>query len=238
MKKLSLIIPLFIFSCGESNENETNDNIENEIVEAVDTLEIDSLVEGLIDAHSFEYIEDYAQLKTKTEIYDEFGEENLTDATEWYAEGTVQLECTRLINPNNGHHIKFVYDQENPEKCNSIEAHYYTSDGDGDNPVTQKIETKCGTYTGMTFNELREWNEEEFEFSGFGWDYGGGIMPATGSKIEQCKVMMMLDYDYNDGDQELFTSLLGDVIFKSDNENAVRAPIFIGFLTYYLPVEN
>lgn len=234
MKKYNAILfSLLLVACGGAEEQNENEEIVEENL--VDTVQVDTLVEVVEEEMNYNYFEDYAQFATKEEIYEAFGEANLTDATEWYAEGTVQLECTRLKNPDNGHEIKFVFDEENPEKLSSIEARYYTSEGDSENRVTQKIETKCGTYTGMTFNELRDWNEEEFEFSGFGWDFGGGIMPSTGSKIEQCKVMMMLDYDYNDSDQELFTSLLGDQIFKSDNENAVKAPIFIGFLTYYLP---
>ena len=239
MKKLSAIfIPFIIFSCGGSDENQTTETADNENIEASDTLLSDTLVEEVTNELTFEYFEDYAQLKTKTEIYDEFGADNLEDEVAWYAEGTVKLECTYLKNPENDHFVKFVFDEENPEKLNFIETHYMMYDEDFNSTGKQTIKTKCGTFTGMTLNELREWNGDEFEFSGFGWDYGGGIMPETGSEIEKCKVMMTLDYDYNDEDQDLYSSLLGDMIFKSDNENAAKAPIFIGAMTYYLPSED
>lgn len=238
MKKFIAIGLVFsLVSCGGAEETEQTEDVLSEDV-LTDSLETDTLVEIEEATATFEYFEDYAQFETKLELYEAFGEENIKDDIAWYAEGTVRRECSYLTNPDNGDYIKFVFEEENPEKLSFIEAHAHIYDEDFNSTGTQKINTKCGVFTGMTLNELRDWNEAEFEFSGFGWDYSGGIMAKEGSKINECPVGMNLDYDYTDEDQELYSSLLGDIIFKSDNENAVRAPIFIGALTYYLPSDD
>ncbi|MCB9225415.1 MAG: hypothetical protein R2780_15560 [Crocinitomicaceae bacterium] len=222
---IALGILLFLYSCG-SGEAETG--TENE--STTESVETDTMEVG-DNENSIEFLEDYGNFKTKSAVYEQFGAENLDDDTSWYAEGTVMLMSTVLNDPNTGYRIKYVFKEDDPEKVDFIEAYNIKWSSDFENQGTQKVQTTEGLYTGMPLTELVEWNEgKNFEFSGFGWDYAGGVFETKDSKLGNSAVVVTLTME--DSGYDKYLNLLGDMSFKSDAEEVKGAPIVIGTLTY------
>lgn len=202
------------------NSDETSDEAFNEQEETSSTLE-------------FKVFEDYAQLRTKQEIIDAFGKENVTHGSSWYAEGTVELKHTIIRNPANGHRIKYLWDQDKPTKLSSIEVSYFEYDENYEVVNKQKVPTNCGLFTGMKINELRKWNGDDFHFSGFGWDYEGGVFITPGSKLDKCPVRIKLTMEHHDNMVQ-FENLYGDSELSTTNELVKKAPIVIDLMVYNL----
>ncbi|MCB9255541.1 MAG: hypothetical protein H6579_00255 [Chitinophagales bacterium] len=206
---LSFLV-LLSFSCTHNNTN---------------TKDANNLME--LEADDFTYLEDYLSIKNRSDLLALFGEEAVADDTSWYAEGSEMFLSSQLENPQNKQVISFVWG-ENMELL-FIEAPFAIYDEDYIQIREQRIESSSGLFTGMSLNELREWNEDEFEFYGFSWDYEGTIVADAASKIMQCPVSfnLSLSYDsYTGGDE-----LTGDVLLKSEDSIVQAAPIYIDQLT-------
>ena len=179
----------------------------------------------------FKVFEDYAQLRTKQDLIDAFGKENIKDGSSWYAEGTVEFKHTVVRNPTNGHRIKYLWHQDKPTKLSSIEASYFEYDENYEIVNKQKIPSNCGLFTGMKINELRKWCDEDFNFSGFGWDYEGGVFVMPGTKLSKCPVSIKLTMEHHDN-MDQFQELYGDIELSTTNELVKKAPIVIDLLVY------
>lgn len=180
-----------------------------------------------MNTEEFSYFEDYLSFKNRTELLSIFGEEALQDDTSWYAEGTEMFLSTLLTNPQNGQVIKFIWG-ENLDLL-FIEASYSIYNKNYELVKEQRIDSKSGVFTGMSLNELREWNEDEFEFYGFSWDYEGTIIADADSKIMLCPVSFNLTIPHYSFEGE--DELMGDILLKSDDSLVQNAPIYIDQLT-------
>lgn len=221
-------ILLALVACG--NEETVNEESHEEVVSS-DTTELDSVVvEEEVEEASFGF-EDYAQYDTKTKLYDSFDKENLVDRTAYYAEGTVEVPVTVLTDPQNNWVIQFNWDREDPEKLSALEAQWqpiYIEAFDN------AVESKDGLKTGMTLDDLIEWNNgDHFKFAGFGWDYAGGVFELEGTRLADSKVQVELGM--LDAGWESHPHLVGDIQFSTDDEKVKGAPIIVSLLTYYLP---
>ena len=152
----------------------------------------------------------------------------------WYAEGTVRFEHTVLTDPGNGQVITYVW-QEDGETLSHIEAEYYIYDEDYIITGTQEVFSECGVSTGMSLDELREWNRDDFDFLGFGWDYEGGIVEEEGSRIAECPVEIKLSFDLQAELPEEYTDMYGDRMFSTADDIAQGAPVLVDRLTYRHP---
>ncbi len=224
MKKILIAsLALTVVNCGEAQESnkDTSNNLS-------DTLAVDSVA---VEDDGIQYFEDYARFDTKTKLYEAFGEENLEDSETWYAEGTVRVAITTLTDPNNGNVIQFSWDEENEEALSFIET--WNRNWRDENAKDQRIESKEGIYTGMSLEDLVAWNEgENFEFSGFGWDYAGGVFAGAESKISKSKINLTLDL--KDEGYETHLHLVGDGSHQSSDEDVKGAPIVVGTIVYNL----
>ncbi len=223
------LIGIALASCG-AEEEQGHDNVSEQEVEQIDSSETD-----IISETEKEYIsiEDYATLRTKEDLISAFGEENLVDGESWFGEGTVKYDHSVLTNPNNGHEIKYIFKDDDPNAVSFIEARLYLWSEDYEVISTQKIETECGVYTGMALTDLREWNGDDFGFSGFGWDYEGGIFEKEGSKIADCPVTIKLSFDMEVKTTSEDMVLFGDMELNTADDNVQDAPIVVDMLTYY-----
>ena len=230
MKKYFALVLVagYLTSCGSDQTEETNETGENPVAE--DTITVDSVI---TESLSFNTIEDYATIIDRADLYEKFDASALKDGESWYAEGTVKLEHTQLTNPENQQVVKFVWDEENPEKLGSIEFVHQIYNADYEVVGTQKIESSTGLYTGMKLKDLVAWNGAPIEFSGFGWDYAGGIMAKTGSKIFKSELSLRLDVDYDAIQEDKYDGLIGDMTLTSDDAATKGANIFLGFITYW-----
>ncbi len=226
---INLLVLLFlsatIFSCGNSNETteKTDEDVNIDSVEVVNNEE--DVETNEIDFSKFEH---YATILTKSDLIAEFGQENLTDQIDSYAEGTVEKNTTILKNPENGYQIKYVWEDDN-STFSWIEADYNIFDNEYNLIGTQKIPAENGLSSGMSLAELRTWNGANFQFSGFGWDYGGGINAEEDSKIAASAIGMSLDMLTYEGTD----FALGDIELNADDERLKDIEIIVSRLTLY-----
>jgi len=231
MKKLSvklvivLFLSLLISACGNDASVDNNDVSTTDSTIVVD--DNDTNIDDATVQDGFNTIDDYTIFSSKDDLIAEFGQNNLVDGVQYYAEGTVVIESTTLTNPQNNQVIIFEWDDD--DNLSSVVANYAIYDENYQQIGTQKIETNDGLFLGMSLSELRTWNGEDFSFSGFGWDYGGAIFVKDGSKISNSNfgiVLDILDYD--------FDYALGDIELNADDENLEDAGIYVSILVYYV----
>ncbi len=229
MKKVSinllglLLFTTMIFACG----NNSNNNHDVEVEDDTNNIEVvKDEVENKIDFSKFEH---YTKILTKKDLTAQFGEANLRDLTESYAEGTVEKEATILTNPKNGQVIKFIWDDDNAI-TSWIEVHYNIYDESYELIGTQKIDAENGLSLGMSLSELKDWNGDDFKFSGFGWDYAGTIYAEAGSKIIESPIRITLDILTYEGAD--FT--IGDVVLRTDDSRLDNVNIIVAVLTMHI----
>ncbi len=229
---------IFTFTnCNQAPKSEDKNNEDEPKVSIQDTLSQvnDTIFENEILSQEKEFylIEDYALLDTKEKLEAKFDKSHLEDGFSVYAEGTVELPHTILTNPENGHIIKYVWKESNPNELGSIEVQYILWNEDYENTGSQKISSECGVYTGMPLKDLKAWNGKDFMFSGFGWDYAGGIFSQPNTKIYDCKTNITLGLEY-DTNYDEYNFVMGDVELNTADEMVLNAPIIISDLTIYL----
>lgn len=181
---------------------------------------------------SFSAIEDYGTIADKEMLTAMFGEEFLVHGESWYAEGTVRLENTMLTDPDNGWMIRFLWENDG-RALGHLEADYYIYDEYYSIIGTQEVSSECGVHTGMSLFELREWNGGDFSFTGFGWDYGGAIMPEAGSRLAECPVLIELSFELEAEVPERYFGLYGDVQISTGDDQVQEAPVLVSRLTFY-----
>lgn len=230
------LISLLIIGCKTNSEEKENidvtDDLENSIVNDQNLSEPEEIPEAPKEL-VFNTIEDYAQLTSKEELMNTFGKENIKEGTSWYDEGTIEMKHSIVTNPKNKHIVKYLWEENNPKKLNSIEVGYFIYNEDYEVQGIQKVLSNCGFYTGMPINDLRKWNGADFNFSGFGWDYEGGVFVMPKSRLSTCSVTIKLglkNQDYSEDYDELF----GDHELSTSNELVKKSPIVIDRLYYYI----
>ncbi len=220
---------LFLFSCGGDADNTEENNDSEVTIETLDSTEY--LVEEEIVDPLYSTVEDYGQITSKEQLISEFGEEYLVDGESWYAEGTERFDKTVLTNPENGQVIKYLW-KEDGNTLNHIEVNYYIRDEHFSILGTQVISCECGVSTGMSLQDLREWNGADFSFSGLAWDYAGRIFEEEGTRIAECPIQFILSFDYEIEVPEEYRGMLSDQRFITSDEITQGAPVLVNMLTY------
>ena len=225
---LSVVLSVVIISsCGNTSKEQATDvnqTSDSTILETTD-VEAQQELEEVIDFTKFEH---YASIANKEELSKQFGEANLTDAVLWYAEGTVQVNTSKLTNPDTKHVIVFVWDDA--DKTSSIEAHYTLRDKDFMPIGTQKIACANGLTLGMTIAEINAWNDGAFKFSGFGWDQGGFIHNDENSNLGKSSLTASLALQSYEGAEWA----MGDIALSSTDERLGTLDIVLGSFTMYI----
>lgn len=227
IKNIALLnIGVITLACSTStDEHSINLNDTTQVI-------ITDTISDTNDVMIFETFEDYAKLTSKSEVYKNFGEVNIVEDTSWYAEGELMLFSSVVTDPNNGYVIKYIWQEENPEQLEMIEAFLEIYDNNYNVLGTQKIASESGLFTGMTLNELQAWNGESIDFSGFGWDYGGSVFGKPGSKLAKCPLIINLGMEYDENAAE-FDGLFGDIELNSNDKVVKSAPIFVRYMSFY-----
>lgn len=225
----AFILSLLIMAgCAGSNSIENNETTNDD---TISVIALNSTADPKDANMQFENLEDYTAITNKTDLYNQFGEENIVEDTAWYGEGTLMLMASVLSDPNTGYTIRYIWQAEHPNELEMVEAYYQIYDNDFNVICKQNVPSESGLYTGLPITELQKWNGQPFKFSGFGWDYGGGIFAEKGSKFASCRVGITLDFDY-ETEYVGMKDLYGDQEFNSDDTNVKAAPIFINYLNY------
>ena len=229
---IAAILCLFA-SCGgdaDTSATHTDPEIPAESTDIVEEVPVE-----VPEEIEYRTIEDYCGIASKDQLIAEFGEENITDGESWYAEGTVCIQHSNLVNPENGHVIKYLW-EEDGNTLSSIEVSYYIFDEDYSIQGTQIISSESGVNTGMSLQDLVAWNGDDFDFFGFGWDYEGGILSEEGSELGECPVQIKLSFDLETDIPEEYYGMYGDQVLSTADDNTVGAPVLVDRLTYYPPM--
>lgn len=231
MKKYLIIAVIGIFvlsSCGESTGKNGNES-ENDTIETTADKQVEEVGKDQADEKTV-YFEDYAEIKTKEALTEKYGTENIKNSTEGFAEGTIERQVSTLTDPQNGYVIRYVWGEDN-KTLGWLEASEITSYND-DYEVAgkQAIKAKNGLWLGMSLADLRKWNGANFKFSGFGWDFGGGIFAGKGSKLADSPITITLNCsDYS----TLPDFAKGDVELYADNERLKNIKITVSNFELY-----
>ncbi len=223
-----LLFTTMLYSCGKNAKNNTEsnnyDNTSTEVLVEEEEKEATELEDEIV----FSKFEHYATILTKKDLIAQFGQANLRDLTKSYAEGSVVKEATILVNPQNGQVIEFIWGDDN-SATSWIEAYYKVYDKNDELIGTQEIEAENGLSIGMSLSELKEWNGDDFKFSGFAWDFAGGIYREEGSKITESPIEVSLDLlSYEGAD-----FAMGDVQLSTDDSRLDNIKIIVaGFLMH------
>ncbi len=89
-----------------------------------------------------------------------------------------------------------------------------------------------GVKVGTKLTELEQINGKSFNFSGFGWDYGGSVVDWNGGKLmnpdSTSYLAIILAYDYeNQALNSVAEKVLGDKSFSSKDPNAQKLNPFV-----------
>jgi hypothetical protein len=235
MKKIILLsfVSITLWSCNAETEAIEENKTTTE--QTLDTTQVEPefVEEEIAKVADFSKIEHYAIFDTKSKLVENFGKENIKDGSSWFGEGSLELKHSVLTNPSNGHIVKYVWEEDNPEKLAFIEIYGNVLNKDFELVDTQKIGTECGLYTGMTVKEMKAWNGEDFSFSGFGWDFHGHLRPADGSKIANSNLSLSMDLKYEEGN-ESHNGLYGDIELSTADPLVLNAPITLDHITLFV----
>ena len=183
---------LIMISCKQKKDNETGGNIS--VVDPKKTIDpfllTDSSWGGITGSTGI------AGLKTL------YGDARIKDERICGPECADSVDVTK-VNP--GDSLEFiVYWQDSAYhnkigliRCYSINAPYHTTNG-----------IKMGT----PLNELLRINGKPVNFSGFGWDYGGGIISLHGGALDKSSVRFNLNIADPVDDQSVY----GDTELNTD----------------------
>ncbi|NVK66564.1 MAG: hypothetical protein HWE22_18370 [Flavobacteriales bacterium] len=227
-------------SCSNSTDQNTTDEKKSGTIENTtsDKNEVDNPDEPSAQVTKLELsafkFDDYITLTTPEQIKARFdGEDEVEHGTSLYQEGTVEYDHTIVTNPATTHEVKYLWDDKGD--LSFVEANYIKYDENFDEKGIQMLGTESGVYLGMPLEELVEWNGQDFDFYGFGWDYGGGIKREKGTKLTDSKYVIRLDMRYKEG---MPSAIMGDILLNSSNELLKDQEIFVSNISYYLDGEQ
>ena len=227
---MAIVLLCLLASCGGSSEN--IDTTGNPEVPVDSTETVVENPEAGAEVREYSTIEDYARITSREQLVTEFGSDNLVDGESWYAEGSVRFDHTVLTDPVNGQIVKYLW-KEDGNTLSAIEVCYYIFDEDYSILGRQEVPSECGVSTGMSLQDLREWNGGDFDFFGFRWDYEGAILVEDGSRISECPVLIKLSLYLEVEDPDEYSALWSDQVFNTADDAVQGAPILIDKLTYY-----
>ncbi|MGL5891284.1 MAG: hypothetical protein ACRC3B_15450 [Bacteroidia bacterium] len=149
--------------------------------------------------------------KSEAELRKVFGENNLKYDTAWGPEGTNWL-CTYLYQ---GTPDEVQITWQNETERSGIIMLKISAGIANDQPVSYKgrWKVKAGVLPGITLAQLEQLNAKPFMFSGFGWDYGGGVSGWDGGKLENSGISVQLQESpliYESMEQNELARVLGD----------------------------
>ena len=191
IKLLSAAILSLIFSASCKNGNEPGNAGENQL-------------------------EDLLKIKNEAGLKAKFGEEHISYDTIWGPEGSFTMGT--YIDKGTNDEVEIYWeDSLGRSGIASASVHAQWKEN-GDYDYKSKWISASGVKLGMTTDELEKLNGKPFTFSGFGWDYGGGVMSWKDGKLEKFGVGVTLtDGDERNSTEEELNEILGDQEVKSDN---------------------
>lgn len=218
IKVLSGVFLALIFSasCTDGNDKSKGDTTMYDETRPLGESKLDDLLK----------IKDEAELKVK------FGNDRISYDTIWGAEGTYTMGS--YIDKGSGDEVQ-IYWEDSLNRSGITNASIHAQwNHNGTYNYSSKWISASGVKLGMTTNELEKLNGKAFTFSGFGWDYGGGIISWNDGKLDKYGIGVTL----SEGEESKITDdemseILGDQEVNSDNPVVKKTQPRVNALSVY-----
>ncbi len=165
---------------------------------------------------SLPYLENVLALQSETDLIRKYGQASVTYDTIWGYEGYFTMG-TYLITDKNSR-IEILWTDSAARKGIISATLVSTADYYSEKLEPGNWKSSTGVFLGMSVYELEKLNGRPFKFSGFGWDYGGGVMSWEGGTLDGKGIAVQLSEGTSaELTQEETNQILGDVMVMSDN---------------------
>jgi hypothetical protein len=168
---------------------------------------------GEADRESF-FLEDLLTVKNESELQKKYPQSKITFDTIWGGEGEFMMGTYLDQGTENEVEIYWVDDAKREEIYTVIISAGY--DASGNATFGNKWKSSTGVRLGMGLDSLAKLNGKEFTFSGFDWDYGGGVSWEEG-KLANERVGVTLGHSNTEPEltEEEMAAIIGDHDVKS-----------------------
>ena len=209
MKKIfpvSLLALSILLSCG--NEKPIQSEEDSLAGNGIDSAAESVIVESLLD------------LKSESDIIRKYGANAVTYDTIWGAEGFFTMGT--WIKTDEASHIEIMWTDS--AKREGVISASLVSDADYFAPQLPagKWKSRTGVFIGMSIEELEKLNGRPFVFSGFGWDYGGGIIRWENGTLQDKGIAIQLNEGVQSSalPEKEYLKCVGDVELMSSDTSA------------------
>ncbi len=193
-------------SCG-------NDKPQNINPDSLSGGGLDSAAESVI-------VESLLDLKSEADIIKKYGAEAVNYDTIWGAEGFFTMGT--MLRIDDASHVEIMWTDS--AKREGLISASLVSDAEYFAPQLPagKWKSRTGVHLGMSIENLEKLNGRPFVFSGFGWDYGGGVMRWENGTLQDKGIAIQL----NEGVQsdalpeKEYLKCVGDVELMSSDTSA------------------
>jgi len=170
MKILLFLITIFAFACSSEKERQNEASyfqFSSFNIEILDTTDL------------------FSKNLTSQILVEKIGKNNISDSTELFEEGTVEVNYSKIY-PNTEKELMFFWNNNGTLKSIKL-----------NNPISKWSVNNLKV--GMTIDEILKENAKDFYVYGFGWDEGGKIYDWNNGKFSDfndgLKVYLILNFD-------------------------------------------
>ena len=161
-------------------------------------------------------LEDILVFGSEEELAKKYGKGSISYDTIWGAEGFFTMGT--YVRTDEYAHVEILW-SDSAAKKGMISA-TLVSDADyyAEKLEPGKWKSCTGAYLGMSTDALQKLNGRPFKFSGFGWDYGGGVMSWENGTLDKKGIAVQLSEGSSaELSQDETNQVLGDVPVMSNN---------------------
>jgi hypothetical protein len=209
MKKLvslSLLSLILLNSCGSDQPKSNNED-------SLSGSGLDSASESVI-------VETILDMKSESDLIKKYGAAAVSYDTIWGAEGFFTMGT--MLKTDDASHIEIMWTDS--AKREGVISASLVSDAEYFAPSLPagKWKSRTGVHIGMTLDQLEKLNGRPFVFSGFGWDYGGGVIRWENGTLQDKGIAIQL----NEGVQsdavpeKEYLKCVGDIEVMSSDTSA------------------
>lgn len=165
-------------------------------------------------------LEDVLEIQSEKDLITKYGQESVSYDTIWGAEGFYTMGT--LLRTDEQSHVEIMW-LDSAKRLGMVSA-TLVSDEDyyAEKIDAGKWKSCTGVALGMSLADVEAINGKPFQFSGFGWDYGGGIISWQGGKLDNRGFTIQIAE--GPGDEQMSeteaNSVLGDITVMSNDPTA------------------
>jgi len=161
-------------------------------------------------------IENVLDIDSEEELKKKYGPSYVSYDTIWGAEGYFTMGT--YLRMDQITHVEIMW-MDSAVRTGMISATLVSDDDYFAEQLGKGVwSSRTGVCIGMNTDELERLNGRPFTFSGFGWDYGGGVISWEGGSLDQKGIAIQLSEGANaDLQQNEINQVFGDITVVSNN---------------------